>query len=70
MPLPAWSYLTEHAIVPLVIVYVDPTFEQPPLLVNRRALDAFTSKREVAAKEPLEMRVAAIAGEQRRGEPA
>ena len=32
MALPAWSYLTEHAIVPLVIVYVDPTFEQPPLL--------------------------------------
>ena len=32
MPLPAWSNLTEQAVVPLVIVKVEPTFEQPPAL--------------------------------------
>ena len=32
MALPAWSYLTVHVPVPLVIVNVAPTFVQTPLL--------------------------------------
>ena len=32
--MPAWSYFTEQAVVPLVIVKVAPLFEQPPLLEN------------------------------------
>ena len=31
---PAWSYRTEHVPVPLVIVNVDPVFEQAPELEN------------------------------------
>ena len=44
---PAWSYRTEHDPVPLVIVKVDPEFEQTPALENTTAppgADAATEK--------------------------
>jgi hypothetical protein len=36
--LPAWSYFTEHVPVPLVMVNVEPMFEQEPLLEKVTAL--------------------------------
>ena len=51
--LPAWSYLTEHDPVPLVIVNAAPEFEQTPELENVTAPPG-----AVAATEKLEPKVA------------
>ena len=51
--LPAWSYLTEHVPVPLVIVNVDPEFEQAPELEKVTAPAG-----AVAATEKLEPKIA------------
>jgi len=54
VPLPAWLYITVHAVVPLVIVTVPPAIEQPPLVVIATARPEF----DVAATGKVALKAA------------